>query len=174
MWKNESGSMLIQAMLFLFMITTFLSGMGIIVQNEAKEQQLLKDNYVAKAMIQMTYDQVAAKEDRVSQTIQFNHGTVNVTWPKETLMQCEATLENQYRFEKSFEVAAIEAEDELSEEQTEEDVNIEEKADNDEEKLEDKSVDNEATQPDISDDTSDSSNNLDSIEKENAGEDSIK
>ena len=79
--KEDQASILISSLVFLMVITFLLSGLGIIIASEARQQAMIKDNYLAKAMIQKAYYIMKEMDPSdlaslASKTISFNQGQV--------------------------------------------------------------------------------------------------
>lgn len=120
-WNDESASILLSALMFLMVISTLLTGFGIIVQNESRQMQLLKNNYIAKAMIQKAHQitlentnsiDMESEVSSIDHTIRFNHGRVKVDIPSENILNYTAELNNNYTYEQQFQYIGLSKEDE--------------------------------------------------------------
>lgn len=148
--RDETGSLLISALVFLMVISLFLTGLGLIIKNESRQQQLLKNNYIAKSMIQLSYNDFTSREltESSKATYDFNHGKVKVKFLDETTIEFNVTLQNNYQFSRQMYISLATEEEELGEnleEESLEDVK-EDDGDQDEDDLEKVDNTNENTQ----------------------------
>lgn len=141
--RDESGSLLISAIVFLMVISLFLTGLGLIVKNEARQQQLLKNNYIAKSMIQLSFNDFTSQEltEHSKATYEFNHGTVKVKVLDDETIEFKAVLQNNYQFTKEMFVFIVD------EKKTEE----EHEEEHEEELIDDSLDDEEVSESDIED-----------------------
>lgn len=110
--RDESGSLLISAIVFLMLISFFLTGVGLIIKNESRQQQLLKNNYIAKSMIQLSSNDFTSQEltEHSKATYEFNHGTVKVKVLDDETIEFKAVLQNNYQFTKEMFVFIVDEE----------------------------------------------------------------
>lgn len=110
--RDESGSLLISAIVFLMLISFFLTGVGLIIKNESRQQQLLKNNYIAKSMIQLSFNDFTSQEltEHSKATYEFNHGTVKVKVLDDETIEFKAVLQNNYQFTKEMFVFIVDEE----------------------------------------------------------------
>lgn len=129
--RDESGSLLISAIVFLMLISFFLTGVGLIIKNESRQQQLLKNNYIAKSMIQLSFNDFTSQEltEHSKATYEFNHGTVKVKVLDDETIEFKAVLQNNYQFTK--EMFVFIADEKKTEEEHEEEL-IDDSLDDDE------------------------------------------
>lgn len=115
--RDETGSLLISALVFLMVVSLFLTGLGLIIKNESRQQQLLKNNYIAKSMIQLSFNDFTSKElaESSKATYNFNHGTVKVKFLDETTIEFNARLQNNYQFSKQMFITLASDEEEIEE-----------------------------------------------------------
>ena len=110
--RDESGSLLISAIVFLMLISFFLTGVGLIIKNESRQQQVLKNNYIAKSMIQLSFNDFTSQEltEHSKATYAFNHGTVKVKALDDETIEFNAVLQNNYQFTKEMFVFIVDEE----------------------------------------------------------------
>lgn len=149
---DESGSLLISALVFLMVISLFLTGLGLIVKNESRQQQLLKNNYIAKSMIQLSFNDFTSQEltEHSKATYEFNHGTVKVKVLDDETIEFKAVLQNNYQFTK--EMFVFIADEKKTEEEHEEEL-IDDSLDDEEVLESDIGDEKEATSDKINDDS---------------------
>lgn len=137
--RDESGSLIISALICLMVISFFLTGLGLIVKNESRQQRLLENNYIAKSMIQLSFNDFTSQEltEHLKATYEFNHGTVKVKVLDNETIEFKAVLQNNYQFTKEMFVLIV---DEEKHEEESEEKHIDELLD-DEEVLETDSED---------------------------------
>src|SRR5699024_5258634 len=123
--RDESGSLLISAIVFLMLISLFLTGLGLIIKNESRQQQLLKNNYIAKSMIQLNFSDFTTQEltEHSKATYEFNHGTVKVKVLDDETIEFKTVLQNNYQFTK--EMFVFIADEKKTEEEHEEEHEVE-------------------------------------------------
>lgn len=150
--RDESGSLLISAIVFLMLISFFLTGVGLIIKNESRQQQLLKNNYIAKSMIQLSFNDFTSQEltEHSKATYEFNHGTVKVKALDDETIEFNAVLQNNYQFTK--EMFVFIADEKKTEKEHEEEL-IDDSLDDEEVLESDMDDENEATSDKINDDS---------------------
>lgn len=104
--KEDQASILISSLVFLMVITFLLSGLGIIIASEARQQAMIKDNYLAKAMIQKAYYIMKEMDPSdlaslASKTISFNQGQVVASQDEEGIFSFTASLANDYQYSQT-------------------------------------------------------------------------
>lgn len=150
--RDESGSLLISAIVFLMLISFFLTGVGLIIKNESRQQQLLKNNYIAKSMIQLSFNDFTSQEltEHSKATYEFNHGTVKVKALDDETIEFKAVLQNNYQFTKEMFVFIA---DEKKTEKEHEEALIDDSLDNEEVSESDIEDEKEGTSDKINDDS---------------------
>lgn len=111
--SDESASIILSALMFLIVVSVLFTGLGNVIQNETRQMQLLKDNYIAKVMIQKAYllskeNSKISKQDsdgvNSERVITFNHGVVTMNVQSEDRVKYIAELNNNYTYEQEFHI----------------------------------------------------------------------
>lgn len=140
---DESGSILISSLVFLMVISLLLSGLGMIIINESRQQEMIKDNYLAKTMIQKSYYILEERSledlsETSRDTVHFNHGKVLIQQVSDGYFTFTAELTNQYQYQQSNRLFNKEDLDELEsdiDEENDQELDLEADSDFEENKL---------------------------------------
>lgn len=104
--RDNQASILVSSLVFLMVISFLLSGLGIMVVSESRQQAMIKDNYLAKAMIQKAYYIMKEMDpsdlaNLASKTISFNQGQVVASQDEEGIFSFTASLANDYQYSQT-------------------------------------------------------------------------
>ena len=111
--KNENGSILISALLFISVSAIFVTGLAVIIQKQVSQLDQIQESYQVRSMLHIAESKLNQQLDQDpvspnSGTIVFNKGRVTIEQQTDTQFELKAVLDSGFSLDRIIKVSAAE------------------------------------------------------------------